>query len=91
MPMGTDTNSLLTIAYVAVFPSILAYICFNRGVELIGANRAGLFIHLAPAFGAVLAVTLLGERLQIYHGIGFALILGGILLATRNPAAQRFK
>lgn len=79
-----DGVTLLTIAYVAVFPSILAYLCFNRGVELAGANRAGLFIHLMPVFGSIMAILFLGERFQWFHGFGILLILLGILLATRR-------
>lgn len=79
-----DRVTLLTIGYVAVFPSILAYLCFNRGVELAGANRAGLFIHLMPVFGSIMAILFLGERWQWFHSFGILLILLGILLATRR-------
>ncbi|MDH3580754.1 MAG: DMT family transporter, partial [Hyphomicrobiales bacterium] len=48
----TTRQTLLAVAYVSIFPGLLAYICFNRGVELIGANRAGVFMHLVPFFGA---------------------------------------
>jgi len=78
-----DGVTLLTISYVAIFPSILAYLCFNRGVELAGANQAGLFIHLMPVFGSIMAILFLGERFQWFHGFGILLILLGILLATR--------
>jgi drug/metabolite transporter (DMT)-like permease len=66
--------------YVAVFPSILAYLFWNRGVEVIGSNRAGLFICLVPVFAAVLAMVFLGEQLHVYHLVGLALILGGFVL-----------
>ncbi|HYD31020.1 MAG TPA: DMT family transporter [Azospirillaceae bacterium] len=79
--------TLLSVGYVTVFPSILAYLCFNRGVQLVGPNRAGLFIHLLPLFGSVLAVMLLGEAFLPAHAIGMALILGGIALATLGPKA----
>ncbi len=77
-------ETFAAIAYVSIFPSILSYIFFNRGVELIGSNRAGVFLHLVPFFGAVLAITLLGERLQLFHLAGFALILTGVTLASRK-------
>ncbi|HEY0523187.1 MAG TPA: DMT family transporter [Stellaceae bacterium] len=83
-PIRLDPPSLLAIGYVAVFPSILAYFCFNRGVELVGANRAGLFIHLMPVFGSIMAVLFLGERFEPFHAAGIALILAGIVLATRR-------
>lgn len=75
--------SLLAIAYVAVFPSVLAYLAFNRGIELIGPNRAGPFFHLVPLFGAGLAMLLLGERPALFHAAGALLILAGVAAASR--------
>lgn len=72
------------LVYVAIFPSIVAYLCYNRGVEVVGANRAGLFIHLMPIFGSLLAIILLNETMRWYHGVGITLIAAGILLATRS-------
>ncbi len=83
-PPSFDRITLSAVLYVAVFPSIMAYLCFNRGVELIGANRAGLFLHLMPVFGSVLAVLLLGERFRLFHTAGIGLILTGIFLASRS-------
>jgi len=81
-PMQLTPVTVGAVAYVAIFPAIVAYLCFNRGVELLGANRAGHFFHLQPAFGVVLAMLFLGERFQPYHAAGIALIAAGILLAT---------
>ena len=85
---GSQTITLthdvvLSILYVALFPSIVAYFCWNRGVEVIGANRAGLFINLIPVFASVLAILFLGETLQGFHIIGMALIFGGMILFNR--------
>jgi drug/metabolite transporter (DMT)-like permease len=79
-------GTLAAFAYVAIFPSVLAYFCLNRGVELIGANRAAPFIHLMPVFGSILAILFLGERPQPFHAVGYALVLTGVLLAARKPA-----
>jgi drug/metabolite transporter (DMT)-like permease len=76
---------VFSILYVAVFPSIIAYFCWNRGVELIGANRAGPFINLIPVFASVFAVIWLDETLQLYHLAGLMLIGGGIFLFNRKP------
>jgi drug/metabolite transporter (DMT)-like permease len=84
--MTFDGATLATIAYVAIFPSTLAYVFFIRGVELIGANRAGPFFHLMPVFGAVLAIAFLGERPQPFHALGFALVLAGVWVAARGSA-----
>jgi len=77
-------TNLMVIGYVIVFPSIVSYLCFNRSVELVGANRAGLFIHLMPVFGSLMAVFFLGESFCWYHGVGILLIGAGIYLATRK-------
>lgn len=77
-------TTMLVIGYVIVFPSIVSYLCYNRGVELVGANRAGLFIHLMPVFGSSMAVLFLGEVFCWYHGLGIVLIGAGIFLATRK-------
>lgn len=72
------------IGYVGIFPSILAYFCFNRGVELMGAGRAGQFIHLLPLIGSLLAIALLGERPEMHHLIGATLIITGLIVAERG-------
>jgi drug/metabolite transporter (DMT)-like permease len=66
----------------AIFPSILAYLCFTRGVELIGGIRAGIFVHLIPLLGAFLAVGLLDEPLGGFHLAGSALMLTGVSVAS---------
>jgi drug/metabolite transporter (DMT)-like permease len=70
--------------YVALFPSAIAQILYIRGNELIGGNRAGLFINLVPIFGTLLSVVLIGESFQSYHAIALALVLGGIWLAEHS-------
>lgn len=83
---------MLAVAYLALFPSVLAFLCLNRGVELIGAGCAGHYVHLMPVFGSVLAMSFLGEQPHLYHGAGAALIASGLLLASRasrpSPAAR---
>ena len=85
--MQLDAANLLTLFYVAVFPSTLAYLCFNRGVHLIGANRAAPFFHVVPVFGSAMAIVFLGERPELFHIIGFALVLTGVFVASRKPAS----
>ena len=79
--------SYLGIAYTAVLPSFVAYLFFNRGIELIGAARAGQSMHLMPLFGSILAVLFLHETFQAYHAVGIVLIALGIVLATYRPRA----
>jgi len=79
-----DTETLLTLGYVIIFPSLLAYLCYNRGVELIGANRSAPFYHLIPVFGSVLAIVFLGEQPKLFHVVGYALVLTGVFIAARK-------
>jgi drug/metabolite transporter (DMT)-like permease len=81
-----DSHGIAIVLYVAIFPSLLSQLLFMRGVELIGANRAGLFVNLVPVFGAILAVAVLGEPFRLYHAVALALVLCGIRLAERNRA-----
>lgn len=83
-PLVIQPVTVVVVGYVALFPSIVSYLCFNRGVELIGANRAGLFIHLMPVFGSLMAILFLGESFYWYHALGICLIATGIVLATRG-------
>jgi len=85
--MKFDIPNLLSTLYVAVFPSTIAYLCYNRSVHLIGANRAAPFFHVVPVFGTAMAIVFLGERPQIFHFIGFALVLTGVFVASRKPSA----
>jgi drug/metabolite transporter (DMT)-like permease len=84
-----DTETGLAIFYAAVFTTLLAYITWNRGVDLVGAPRASVFLHTIPIFGTTLATVFLGEQLKLYHIVGFALILAGVTLAARPVAAAR--
>ncbi len=77
-------QSLAAIAYISIFPSILAYLFYNKGVTLIGAGKAGMFLHFVPLFGSALAIIFLGEQLFLYHALGFGLILLGVTTAVRS-------
>jgi drug/metabolite transporter (DMT)-like permease len=73
--------------YVGIFPSVVGYIFWNRGVHEVGANVAGIFMHLMPVFGSILAWLFLGERIYLYHLAGIALIIAGIALTSRGGRA----
>jgi drug/metabolite transporter (DMT)-like permease len=77
-------EAVIAIAYVATLPSVVAQIFYIRGVELIGSTRTGVFMHLVPMFGAIMAIAFLGETLHLFHLAGFALILLGVWLASRQ-------
>lgn len=71
------------IAYTAIFPSMVSQLFFIRGVSMLGANRAALFINLVPIFAAILAIVILTESFRAYHLAGLLLVLGGIAMAER--------
>ena len=81
------TGLIAGALYVAVFPSIFAYLFWNHGVATVGAGTTGLFNCLIPVFAAVLAFAFLGERLHAYHVIGLALIVAGFVLFSRSRRA----
>jgi drug/metabolite transporter (DMT)-like permease len=83
-----DSLTLATLGYVLIFPSTLAYLFFNRGLALIGPNRAAPFFHLVPVFGSAMAILLLGEQLRLFHLIGYALVLAGVVIASRRGSAR---
>jgi drug/metabolite transporter (DMT)-like permease len=86
--LQANEAALGAILYAALFSTILGYVCWNRGIELIGAPRASAFLHTIPLFSAGLATSLLGESLRLYHVAGFALILAGVTLAARPARPQ---
>ena len=82
--MSATPVSIVTIGYLALFPSIIAYICWNQAVAMVGPNVAGFFNPVIPVFGILFAVAFLGEPLRAYHLAGFALVLGGVVLTSRR-------
>jgi drug/metabolite transporter (DMT)-like permease len=81
-----DWITVATLFYVVIFPSALAYLFFNRGIALIGPNRAAPFFHLVPVFGSAMAILFLGEQPRLFHLIGYALVLAGVVIASRQPS-----
>ena len=84
-PFPVTALSLTTVIYTGIAPGLLGYLFYNRGVELIGANRAAPFNYTVPVMSAAMAVLLLGEQPQPYHLMGGALIIVGVVLTTRKP------
>src|ERR1700704_1351445 len=82
-----DLLTAATLIYVVIFPSTLAYLFFNRGIALIGPNRAAPFFHLVPVFGSAMAILLLGEQPRLFHLVGYLLVLAGVVIASRQASA----
>jgi drug/metabolite transporter (DMT)-like permease len=82
--LSFDALTIATLIYVVIFASALAYLFFNRGIALIGPNRAAPFFHLVPVFGSAMAILLLGEQPRLYHLVGYVLVLAGVIIASRR-------
>lgn len=82
--MPVTAVSVASIAYVAVFPSLLSYMFWNHATQKLGVNRTGQFSHLMPVFGILLATLLLGEHLQFYHALGMLLVAAGLVLTNKT-------
>ena len=74
----------LILFYVVVFPAIAAYYCWQKGVEIIGPNRASMFIQLMPLFSAVMAIIIFNEKFELYHFAGATFIVLGIFLSNKR-------
>jgi drug/metabolite transporter (DMT)-like permease len=79
--VAPDARGWTVIVYTAIGASVISQVTYIRGNELIGANRAGLFINLVPIFGTLLSVLIVGETFQLYQALALVLVLGGIALA----------
>ena len=75
---------ILTLTYVVLFPGILAFLFWIKGIAIIGANRAGVFLHLMPIFGAIMAMIIFNEKFMFYHILGAFFIIIGITLSNKN-------
>ena len=78
----------LTLTYVVLFPGLASFFFWIKGVALIGANRSGVFLHLMPIFGAVMAMVIFDEKFMFYHLLGAAFILMGIILSNRKKSTS---
>ena len=86
--IGAEVNFnkafFLILFYVVVFPAIAAYYCWQKGIEIIGPNRATMFVQLMPLFSAILAIIIFKEKFELYHFAGASFILTGIYLSNRK-------
>tara|TARA_B100000965_G_scaffold240947_1_gene202164 strand:- start:370 stop:1272 length:903 start_codon:yes stop_codon:yes gene_type:complete len=75
---------ILTLSYVVIFPGLAAFFFWIKGISIIGANRAGIFLHLMPIFGSVMAIILFNEKFMFYHFLGAIFIISGITLSNKK-------
>ena len=74
----------IILFYVVAFPAIAAYYCWQKGVQIIGPNRASMFIQLMPLFSAVMAIIIFKEKFELYHFVGATFIVSGIYLSNKK-------
>ena len=74
----------LTLAYVVIFPGLASFFFWIKGIAIIGANRAGVFLHLMPIFGAIMAMKIFDEKFMFYHFLGAIFIIAGITLSNKK-------
>ena len=75
---------VLTLTYVVFFPGLASFIFWIKGISIIGANRAGVFLHLMPIFGAIMAMIIFKEKFMYYHIFGAIFIIAGISLSNKK-------
>ena len=74
----------LTLAYVVLFPGLLSFICWIKGISMIGPNRSGIFLHLMPILSAIMAMIIFDEKFMFFHALGALFILSGILISNKK-------
>jgi len=77
---------IFTLIYVVLFPGLASFICWIKGIGLIGANRSGIFLHLMPIFSTIMAILIFDEKFMIYHFVGAILIISGIILSSKGKS-----
>ena len=75
---------VLTLSYVVLFPGLASFFFWIKGISIIGANRAGVFLHLMPIFGSLMAIILFNEKFMLYHFLGAIFIIVGITLSNKK-------
>ena len=75
---------MLTLGYVVLFPGLASFFFWIKGISIIGSNRAGIFLHLMPIFGALMAIAIFKEKFMLFHLIGAILIVTGIVLSAKG-------
>jgi drug/metabolite transporter (DMT)-like permease len=74
----------LIVTFIVIFPAMLAYYCWQKAIEIIGPNRASIFLHLMPIFGAIMALIIFNEQFVAFHYIGTVFIVSGIYISNRK-------
>ena len=87
VPIILSTKTIVSLLFVAIFPSVVAILLWNSAISRIGPSRAGFYMYLTPVYAAIFAIPLLGESIGVYHVVGAVLIVIGVTLSSRKPKA----
>ena len=82
--INLNKTFILVLIYVVLFPGLASFICWIKGISLIGPNRSGVFLHLMPILSAFMAIIIFKEKFMLYHFLGAIFILSGIILSNRK-------
>jgi len=74
----------LILFYVVLLPGITSFFFWIKGVALIGANKAGIYLHLMPVLATILAMLIYKEQIMFYHYIGAIFIISGIIFSNKK-------
>jgi len=80
MPLNIETS--FSIIYVTVFPSLVAILLFNYGIDRLGPNKAAAYHYFLAPITAITAFLFIDERLMWYHGVGTVLIFLGVYMTA---------
>lgn len=86
--IGPDATGWGVVLYTVLFPSVVAQAFYVKGVAMIGANRAGMFVNMVPVSGALLSLAVLGEDFRSYHAVALLMVLCGIGLSELGGRAS---
>ena len=89
--INLGTPFYLTLTYVVIFPGLASFFFWIKGIAMIGANRAGAFLHLMPIFGAIMAMIIFDEKFMFYHILGAIFIVAGITLSNKKKINEKYK
>lgn len=84
LPIHLNNNAKMALLYVGIFPSVIAYLCYSQAISRVGPMVSGLFLHLMPVFGIILAAVFANESIHLYHLFGILLIATGLILSSRQ-------
>ena len=83
-----SAGSMWSLAYIALFPSLLSYVLWNRALQTIEPAKAGVFLNLITVFTAVLSLVV-GQPLTASQVFGGTIVLAGVALANKQVFARR--